>query len=230
MKALILLGSLKAEQESSNTNALTEMVAEEWDQYSDWETEIVNLRHLDYQPGVDITIDGEPDDLTDVMYKILKADCLVFATPIWWNQPSSLIQAIVERTTYFDDWHYKNGVSALYGKTFGCIITGTGDGFQSIMGRLYHYANNLGYTIPPDAFASYSGMDGPDELKDVEYVQSYVATFCRNLYYWTEMLQSTKLGLKVQAAHPVQEPGHVVTPSLKDEDESDASDDEAGFG
>ena len=72
-------------------------------------------------------------------------DGVIFATPIWWGGHSCHIQAIIERMDFIDEWSIVNKYKPMYGKVFGDIVSGSGDGFQHIHGNCYNFATMLGF-------------------------------------------------------------------------------------
>ncbi len=99
MKATILLGTLKTTG-LSNTATLAEFLASRMERQG-IQSEIVRLAGLDIPPGTCSDM-GEGDGWPAVLEKILASDVLVFATPIWWGNHSSLIQRVIER---LDEMH-----------------------------------------------------------------------------------------------------------------------------
>ncbi|PIR56678.1 MAG: hypothetical protein COU72_04980, partial [Parcubacteria group bacterium CG10_big_fil_rev_8_21_14_0_10_41_35] len=95
LKALGILGSLKPEDAGmpSNTEELLGQVFGELAKHS-VETEVVRLIDHDIKHGLQTDM---KDDWAGILNKIIEADIVVFATPIWWGQPSSLIQKVIER-------------------------------------------------------------------------------------------------------------------------------------
>jgi multimeric flavodoxin WrbA len=191
MKFLILNGSLKQNSSTSNTRELCNIVKGKLG--SNHDTEIVDLSTLTFEPGVGrVNQQGEPDDLTQVLQKILLADAVIFATPIWWGQASSLIQAVMERMTWFDDWYIENQINALYGKTFGLIVSGTDDGWQQIYGQCYSFASIMGFTVPPESAVGVGQQDSSKMATDPD-VEQQTARFVRNMLAWTELLSQSAI-------------------------------------
>jgi multimeric flavodoxin WrbA len=199
MKATIFLGSLKQKQSHSHSAYLATLVKSALLERGFKTVELIQLRKLDYEPGVDIrTESGAADDMTDAMKQLLESDCVIFATPIWWGVHSSLIQAFMERLCYYDDFAIKTGISPLYGKTFGAIISGSDDGFQQITGLLLNFATNLGFTVPPDAVVPCTMQTSRGILQD-QRTQQHIALFARNQAAWTQLMRREKIGSQVQA-------------------------------
>ena len=198
MKATIFLGSLKSKQSDSNSATLAGLVRKQLLDRGFREVNLIQLRDLDYEPGTDIKTEaGQADGMTEALAAVLDSDAVIFATPIWWGIHSSLIQALMERMCYYDDFAIKTAISPIYGKTFGAIISGSDDGFQQVTGLLMNFATNLGFTIPPDAIVP-SVMQGAADIRADKRTQQHIALFARNMAAWTELLKRRKIGAEVQ--------------------------------
>lgn len=212
MKFLILNGSLTPPEES-NTQRVIDRVVAEFKKYKVAADEII-LRDLDFEPGIDMAKrDGTADDMTAVLREILDYDGIIMATPIWWGTYSSYTQAVLERMGYFDDWSIKNNVQPLYGKVFGCVISGSDDGWQHIYGQLFHFASYLGFTIPPDSFVSGVGPGAKDKASEKDF-NDLVEIFVRNQIAWADVMIRSNVGKKVQTQRGVRT-GYLSAPSFK---------------
>ena len=217
MKCVVAVCSLKINSSESNTGILTDYFVSLMEKQGvKCEVFYMADMHKNYDPGVDANNNsGKPDAMTELMNAVVDADMFVIATPIWWGLHSSLAQAIVERFTYFDDWAIKNNLNALYGKSFGVIVTGASDGVQHIMGNLYNFANNLGFTIPPDSYVSYLGDGGADILKDKETVDT-AKRFARNITLWTELMKKNNIAAVAQK-DVIERSGEIAADSLRND-------------
>jgi len=161
MKAAIFVGTLKKgddADENSKTLALARRVADRLDEE---EVEVRLIRLADMDPPNE---KGPPPwgaVKQEIINEAFDADIVMMATPIWWNNHSSLIQRLIE---YLDDvndvdierTNSKDGTragreSSFAGKLFGCIVVGAEDGSQHVAGNLFNAANWLGFMIPPTA-------------------------------------------------------------------------------
>lgn len=149
MKALILLGTLK-EKGPSNTAALSEF-AVGYLKKEGIECEVLRLAAHNILPGSYIRL-TTPDDFAGIYKKILEADMLLFATPIWWNNHSSELQRVIERLDEVYDIVESGKPSPLNGKLGGVIITGDSDGVEHITGNIANFFTCVGVTVP--AYAS----------------------------------------------------------------------------
>lgn len=151
MNAIILLGTLKTDG-LSNTATLSEFLAERLDK-SEVATDIVRLVDLKLLPGTETDM-GENDEWPALLERILAADMVIFATPIWWDGHSSLIQRVIERLDALHDEIMAGKPSRLDGKVAGIVITGGSDGAQHILGHLMNFCNAVGLLVPPYATLS----------------------------------------------------------------------------
>lgn len=151
MKAVILLGTLK-KSGLSNTETLCGFLADRM-RKTGVECETIKLVDHDIPPGTYSNM-GAGDQWPAILRKILDADILVLATPIWWDNQSSLIQRVIERLDELHDKVLAGEPSPLEGKVGGIVITGDSDGAQHIIGNLCNFCNALGVLIPPYATLS----------------------------------------------------------------------------
>jgi multimeric flavodoxin WrbA len=192
MKFLILNGTLKSANQS-NTNMVCEMAKMAFEKF-DQECEIVNLNELDYE----CSTEDLNDDFRDVIKKMMSVDGVIFATPIWWGGHSSYTQSILERMDPIYNYARDNKFNPFYNKVFGSLISGGGDGFQHIHGRLYSFAANLGFTIPPNCNIE-SKAQGREEILGDKDTVTQILNCTRNMIVWAEALKETNVTL--QARH-----------------------------
>jgi multimeric flavodoxin WrbA len=206
VRAVFLLGTLKKKQVLSHTQALCEVVAEIFKVQEGVESEIVRLRDYDIQPGVKTEIDG--DDWPKILKKMLRADIIIFATPVWWGIQSSLIQRIIERLDELNDELLETGKSEFANKVGGIVITGAEDGAEHIIGNILNFMSFNGFTIPPAPSVSWLG-DAEGETKESlkkkfrkGSVFSTARTFARNEAYLARLLRENPLPNSEKVDHP----------------------------
>lgn len=164
LKVLILNCSLKS-KEKSNTYKLCEKIKDRFKKTAGADVELIQVSSLTLAPGTTRVIPVEGDQGEMLYKKVKECDILIIGTPIWWGMPSSLVQRIIERFDEFDEYFVHKGVNLLYGKTFGVAITGTDDGVQACIQRIFGWASFLGFTIPPNSFTYVTGKDWSDMFK-----------------------------------------------------------------
>ena len=146
MKALILLGTLKAKGRS-NTETLVQFLGE-YLKEQEIDFEIVKLAGHHIVPGTYTHMDIK-DDWPAIYQKILEAKIILFATPLWWNSHSSELQRAIERLDEVYDRILAGEDSPLDGKIGGVIITGDSDGVEHVTGNIANFFCSVGISVPP---------------------------------------------------------------------------------
>lgn len=180
MKAVFLLASLKRASagEYSNTGVLSELLMEKLKEQG-VESEMVALIDHHIPPGIKTDmgmVDGKQDEWPALFAKMAVADIVVFATPIWWGNMSSLMQRVVERMDEVNDELIKEGKSAMLNKVGGMVITGAEDGTQNVIGSLGNFMAWNGFTVPPAPSLSYLGWNDVDAAGLLEIYKTKGAT------------------------------------------------------
>ncbi|MFE3292219.1 flavodoxin family protein [Rhodococcus sp. NPDC059234] len=110
----------------------------------------------------DMTEHGWPtDEWPRLFERILAADILVLAGPIWLGDNSSVMKRVIERLYGCSSILNDKGQYAFYGRVGGCLITGNEDGVKHCAMNVLYSLQHLGYTIPPQADAGWIGEAGP---------------------------------------------------------------------
>lgn len=154
LRAVFLLGTLKKKGEYSHTEVLCEVLAEQLKKLQ-VESEIIRLAEYDIRPGTKTHIDD--DDWPEILKKILAAQIVIFATPIWWGIQSSLTQRVIERMDELNDKLLETGKSDFADKIGGIVITGGEDGVQHIIGNITNFMSWNGFTVPPACSLTWTG-------------------------------------------------------------------------
>ena len=199
---LALNASLKHRPDVSNTAELSELVIENMKHHNTPVTsEIIRLADKHIPVGLGIKEHAD-DDWPEIAQKIQAADILLFATPIWWGNRSSLMQRIIERMDSFDEQYIAGGRSVLYNKVAGVVITGSEDGALAAMGTIMMVLTWLGFTLPPECAAYWVGEVGQPTNQDGEKRRGNSATqhmtknLARNLMYYAQLLKKHPLIVK----------------------------------
>lgn len=111
------------------------------------------------------------DAWPDLFPRVMDADILVVAGPIWLGDNSSETKKVIERLYAHSGELNEHGQSLFYGKAGGCLITGNEDGIKHCASNILYSLQHIGYSIPPAADAGWIGEAGPgpsygDELED----------------------------------------------------------------
>lgn len=197
VRAIFLLGTLKKKHQLSHTQVLCDLVAETFREKENVESDIIRLRDYDIQPGTRTEVDG--DDWPEILERVLAADIVIFATPVWWGIQSSLIQRAIERMDELNDELLATGKSRFQNKTGGIVITGGEDGAEHIIGNILNFMSWNGFTIPPAPSVSWLGELGEDTREAFEKkfrskdIRQMAETFVRNQAFLARLLKQHPL-------------------------------------
>ena len=166
LSALALNCTLKRGEEKSSTQKLLEEILEALAKY-EVDGESVRVVDLEVKPGVSAD-EGEGDDWPGLRRRILDADILVIATPIWLGQPSSVAKRVLERMDAFLDEKDEQGRLPPYGKVAVIGVVGNEDGAHHCHAELCQALNDLGFTIPAAGSTYWVGEAmGSTDYKDL---------------------------------------------------------------
>lgn len=163
LKAIIFNCTLKRSPEKSNTEGLVEVSAKLM-RKNGVEVEIIRPIDHDIATGVypDMTEKGwQTDEWPQLFQKVLKADILIIAGPVWLGDNSSVTKKLIERLYANSGDLNDKGQSIYYGRAGGCLITGNEDGAKHCSMNILYSLQHLGFAIPPQADAGWVGEAGP---------------------------------------------------------------------
>ena len=111
------------------------------------------------------------DAWPELFPRVLAADILVIAGPIWLGDNSSETKKVIERLYAHSSELNEKGQWLYYGRTGGCLITGNEDGIKHCASNILYSLQHIGYAVPPQADAGWIGEAGPgpsygDDLAD----------------------------------------------------------------
>ncbi len=168
LKVLFLNASLKHGNNTSNTEEVSQMVLDEMAKVTPIESEIIRLADKDIPVGLGFK-ESDTDEWPDIVNKIKAAQIVIFATPVWWGQRSSLMQRAIERMDAFDEEaHTPGGRAELLNKVAGIVITGSEDGAQHTMASIMEVLSFMNFTLPPQCCTYWVGEVGMDPKTDTE--------------------------------------------------------------
>ncbi|MBJ7485474.1 flavodoxin family protein [Brevundimonas sp.] len=159
MKAVVLNCTLKPSPQTSSTEALANVVIAELEK-GGAEVEMVRLVDLSIKPGVSAD-EGDGDDWPTVDAKLKAAQIVVFATPTWLGQMSSVALRALER---MDAWFGEtddSGRPVAFGKVAGIVVTGNEDGAHNIVATISQGLIDMGFTIPGQSWTYWHLGPGP---------------------------------------------------------------------
>ncbi|MEV4544490.1 flavodoxin family protein [Micromonospora echinaurantiaca] len=146
IRALLLNCTLKRSPSPSSSDLLgREVLAALAEQGV--EGELVRVVDHDVRFGVS-TDEGDGDGWPALRAKLLAAQILIIATPIWLGQPSSVCKMVLERLDAELSETDAEGRLCTYGKVAGVAVVGNEDGAHHTIGQVQQALNEVGFTCP----------------------------------------------------------------------------------
>lgn len=145
LKALVLNCTLKPGPAESSTELLgREFLTALADH--DVDGEVIRLVDEKIAFGVS-TDEGNGDGWPRVRAKILAADIVVLATPIWLGQPSSVAKMALERLDAELSETDDTGRPTMFGKVALVAVVGNEDGAHHVTAEVFQALNDVGFTL-----------------------------------------------------------------------------------
>ncbi len=159
LHALILNCTLKPSPAASNTEALATVLSDALEE-GGATCEMIRAVDLNLLPGVS-SDEGEGDEWPPVHEKLLAAEILVLATPTWLGQPSSVVKRVLERMDAMLSETDDAGLPVAFNRVAGFVVTGNEDGAHHVIAELAQAVNDIGYTVPAQAWTYWNKGPGP---------------------------------------------------------------------
>jgi len=140
----------------SSTDAMIGLLVSELKKKGVAFAETIRIADHDVKPGVS-SDEGDGDAWPDLRRRILGHDILIFGTPIWMGQPSSLAKRVVERMDAFLSETDDKGRMPSTGKVALVAVVGNEDGAHHVSAELYQALSDTGWTIPAAAVCYWVG-------------------------------------------------------------------------
>ncbi len=160
--ALVLACTLKSYPAESSSVRLGTQVLDELGKH-EVGGEVIRVVEHDVRFGVS-TDEGDGDEWPAIRQKMLDAQILVIATPIWMGQPSAVCKMVLERLDAEIGETDDEGRMSTYGKVAGVAVVGNEDGAHHTCAEVFQALNDTGFTIPAAAATYWVGeaMQGTD--------------------------------------------------------------------
>ena len=126
--------------------------------------ETIRIAAFDVKPGV-TSDEGAGDDWPAIRTKILAADILIFGTPIWMGQPSSIAKRVMERMDAFLSETDDAGRMPSFGKVVCLAIVGNEDGAHNCTAQMLQSLNDVGWSVAGGASSYWVG----EAMGDVDF-------------------------------------------------------------
>ena len=186
LTCLVLNCTLKKTPAESSTELLGSQVLEA---LAERGVEGTMERVVDYDVRFGVSTDeGDGDAWPDLRARLLAADILVLATPIWLGQPSSVCKMVLERLDAELSETDAEGRLVTYGKVAGIAVVGNEDGAHHVTAELAQALTDVGFTLPANAVTYWVG----EAMQGVDYQDKSPTP---------EKTEATTRTLAVNAAH-----------------------------
>lgn len=166
MRAVILNGTLKPHPEPSSTAELAEDVIRALGKH---QVDATCIRLADYSiaPGVVSEAVSDDDQWPEIREQVVSAEIVIFATPTWLGQPSSVIKGALERLDALMSETGDDGVPVALNRVAGFIVVGNEDGAHHCIAEMAQAAIDIGFTVPGQSWTYWNRGPGPG---DEEYL------------------------------------------------------------
>lgn len=163
LKAMYINCTLKRSPEVSNTQGLVDRSVALMRKNG---VEVDQIRAVDHDIAVGVRPDmteygWASDEWPALLQRVLAADILVLAGPIWLGDNSSVMRHVIERLYGYSGVLNDRGQYSYYGRVGGCLLTGNEDGVKHCAMSILFSLQHIGYTVPPQADAGWMGEAGP---------------------------------------------------------------------
>ncbi|MEU4422483.1 NAD(P)H-dependent oxidoreductase [Actinoplanes sp. NPDC024001] len=193
LKALVLGCSLKKSPAPSSSELLGREVLTA---LADHDVDGELLRVVDHDVRFGVTTDeGDGDAWPTIREKILAAQILVIATPIWLGQPSSVCKMVLERLDAELSETDDQGRLLTYGKVAAVAVVGNEDGAHHVTAEVYQALNDVGFSLAASGGTYWVG----EAMQGVDYDQAgpkpdttgkATATLAANTAHLARLLQA----------------------------------------
>jgi multimeric flavodoxin WrbA len=184
--ALALNCTLTRSPDPSSTDLMCEHLANALRPH-DVDLEVVRV--VDRRVLEGVTADeGDGDEWPEIRARILGADIVVIATPIWLGNPSSVCRKVLERMDAFISETDDEGRMITFGRVGVALTVGNEDGAHNVGAQVFQGLSDVGFTVPAGGQAYWVG----EAMGSVDY---------RDLDEVPEKVQATLATLAANAAH-----------------------------
>lgn len=192
LSALLINCTLKPSPAGSSTHVLGEQVLSALAEHG---VTADRIRAVDHRilPGVQTDM-GAGDEWPELRARVLAADIIVFATPTWLGQHSSVAQRVLERLDAELSETDEQGRPILFDKVALAVIVGNEDGAHHIAAIVFQALNDVGFTVPAQGSIYWNGeamqtTDYRDLEKTPDAVSSAIKTATGNAAHLARSLR-----------------------------------------
>ena len=155
LTALVLSCTLKPSPAESSATLLGTQVLDELGKHG-VTGEVVRVADHRIRFGVS-TDEGDGDEWPVLREKMLAADILVIATPIWMGQPASVCKMVLERLDAEISETDDEGRMLTFGKVAIVAVVGNEDGAHHTVAEVLQALNDTGFSVAANASTYWVG-------------------------------------------------------------------------
>ena len=166
--------SLSARGRTSSTDAMLAVLTEHFEAEGVRVGKPIRIAAHSIKWGV-TSNEGAGDEWPKIREAILASDILIFGTPIWMGQASSVAKLVMERMDAFLSETDDKGRMPSFSKVAVAAIVGNEDGAHNASSQIFQALNDVGWTIPAVAACYWVGEAmGSVDFKDLQHRPSKV--------------------------------------------------------
>jgi multimeric flavodoxin WrbA len=174
LTALVLVCTLKRSPAPSSSDKIGRDVLDALGQQG-VNGEVVRVVDHDVRFGV-TTDEGDGDGWPDLRRRLLAAQLLVVATPIWLGQPSSVCKMVLERLDAELAETDDQGRMSMAGKVAMVAVVGNEDGAHHVVAECLQALTDVGFSAAPTAGVYWVGEAmGSTDYLDLDQQPAQVA-------------------------------------------------------
>lgn len=193
LTAIALICTLTPSPEPSSSELMANHVLDELAK-NGVQTSSVRVVDLDIKPGVEVDMGGG-DEWPALRSRILAADILLLATPIWMGHPCSIAQRVVERLDADLQETDDQGRPIMYGRVGLVAVVGNEDGAHKVVADMQQALNDVGFSLPAQGSTYWVGeamqtVDFKDLPEVPKNVAHSIASMARNAAHLSRQLRA----------------------------------------
>lgn len=193
LSAVALVCTLTPSPKPSSSELMARHVLDQLEQHG-VRTSSVRVVDHDVRPGVQVDM-GEGDEWPALRQKVLDADILVLATPIWMGHPCSIAQRVLERLDADLAETDEQGRPIMYDRIAIVAVVGNEDGAHKTIADMTQGLSDIGFTVPAQAGTYWVGeamqaVDYQDLDQVPERVAATTAGAARNAAHLAHLLRA----------------------------------------
>lgn len=193
LRALVLVCTLKPSPAPSSSDLIGRQLLAALGEHG-VSGDVVRVVDHDVRFGV-TTDEGDGDQWPTIRERVLEADILVLATPIWLGQPASVCKVVLERLDAELAETDDAGRMSMSDKVAVLGVVGNEDGAHHVVAECLQALNDVGFSIAGNAGAYWVGeaMQGVDYLDHAETPEgtaSAIASAAANAAHLARLLRA----------------------------------------